>query len=179
MDQIEMAVDAGHPFFAKQHMCCPSTLARGINDSRIVTRTTGHAVLAAHLVAYEMRKLDSARLPDSGVAIVVRILRDHVFDAFDDVGVGFNEPVCCWDVAIATTWNDTSGIATVGGLFEFRVLRQTGHDMTRRAEGVRRGISIDLNRADNGARTYHGCRCCRRNYCQPSLPRHRDLSMRN
>ena len=113
MNQVEVAINACHPALADELVRGAAAFARRMDRGCVMTTAACHAVLAAHLVANRVRKLDPPRFPNRWVTIVVGALSEDVPSAFDGVGVGLDEPIGGRDMTVAAAWLDASGIAAV------------------------------------------------------------------
>lgn len=113
MNQVEMTIDACHAALAGERVRGPTAFARRMNRGCVMTTAAGNAVLAAHLVANRVRKLDPPRFPNRWVTIVVGALSEDVPSAFDGVGISLDEPIGGRDVTVAAARPDPGGIAAV------------------------------------------------------------------
>ncbi len=113
MSQVEMAINACHAALADERMRGATTFARRMNRGCVMTTAACNAVLAAHLVANRVCKLDPPRFPNRWVTIVVGALSEDVPSAFDGVGISLDEPIGGRDVTVAAARLDASGIAAV------------------------------------------------------------------
>src|SRR5947209_6781663 len=88
VDQIEMAVDAGHAPLPQQRVGGLTAFARGPDIGSGMAASAGETVLATHELAHLMRERNATRVPDLGVAEVVGVLRPNVAHPRRHVGVG-------------------------------------------------------------------------------------------
>ena len=113
MDEIEMAVDAGHAPFTEERMGRLAAFTHRPNAVGDMATSAGHAALSAHDVPNFIRKGDATSLPYLRIVKVIRKFGDDIARSRCDVGICFDEPIGLRDVAVAATRPDACGIAAM------------------------------------------------------------------
>jgi len=163
VNQISVAVDAGHLAFGQRCMDHLSGLAGWLDARRGVTALARHVALRSHGVVHFLRELAAASIPCFVVVEVGRHLLDNIANASFDVGIGLHEPIVHRNVALATARPDTRAVADMRRLEVVRVGRRIGMWVGRtamvvagRAELIGRCVFVDLYRSDRRTGTDEG-----------------------
>ena len=150
-----MTVDACHSRVMQQSVSRTSALARGVDNAGVMATSTGHAILPPHLFANLTREFDPARLPNCGIAEIIGMLSNNIFDSLGDVGIGFDEPVRHRNVTLTTARHDAGGVGAVSRMLKARIGGKRRHRVTGSAEGVGCRVAIDSDACnDCGASQY-------------------------
>jgi len=171
--QVEMTVDTGQLPLGEQRVRSTAALARRMNGSGDMAAAAGHAVIAAHLVANIVGKLDPPLFPHRWISEIVGLFRDDVANTTGDVGIGFNKPIRFRDVAIAAAWLDAGCVAAVNRFGKERIGCQVSHAVTGSTKSVAGCGAIDFHRCDGCGSAKQSAQRDQRNDCEPPLQHHR------
>ena len=113
MHEISMTIDTGHATLFQKCMRGASILARRVDCVGVMTAAAGNAVLGAQFGLNLLREFRAMRLPNFWILEIVRQLHKHVARARRDMGIRFNEPVGCRNVAVGAAGNYSLGVAAM------------------------------------------------------------------
>src|ERR1700685_1623016 len=137
-------------------MCLPTGVALRLNRASVVTGAAGDAVLGTHFGVNFPGELDPTRLPELGIAEIVRKFRKHVVCARGGMGIGLHKPVVSWNVAVAAARPHTFVVAAMRRVLEIRIVGLKCHGVAGSAKGVGRSVAVDHGAPDNGAGAENG-----------------------